>query len=188
MLNFGQFSFPARTVAIILAIILIGGTVYLISTFVKGSVTFTSSQAGVTSDMSGEDQTYVLPHTYTLKPGKYTFAFNLEDNIETDKTITIYPFRSQAVDVKILPYLFLQTSQFFVNTDPVNRGYTIAPVVNFNNNQTMAQNIASQWSTYVANAQAALKWIRSQGVDPTAVKIEWSSKDFWPKGKTITIN
>ena len=81
-----------------------------------------------------------------------------------------------------LPY---QADHFKVDINTANNSYLIVPTIPFDSLSSPEDQLQQYWSQYYQYGIEALNWIKSKGVDPASLKIEWWAQDWWPAGKTI---
>jgi hypothetical protein len=78
-----------------------------------------------------------------------------------------------------------ETDHFKISLDAQQNSYLIVPQIPFNGDASPTDQLQQYWSQYYQYGVEALNWIKSKGIDPATLKIEWWAHDWWPAGKTI---
>jgi hypothetical protein len=185
MLTIKDFSFPTKVTALLLTIILGGGTIYLTYKYVYGSVTITAPQSNAYVFIGNDPAAYYLPYTARLKPGNITLEISAPGYLNKNTTTKVYPFWHSTKKVTFLKDLSYENPNFIIQYDYKKQSYLIIPKINITSDLSPTQQIADEWGEYVADANKALSYIKSQGVDPKSLPIEWWAHEWWPKGKGI---
>jgi len=180
-----DLSFPHRIIALVIAIILVVGTLYLTSQFVFGTITIISPQQEAQVSLQNDIYAYPLPHSYRLKPGKYTFALDAPGHVEKRATLTNYAFLKKQYTVTLLPNVNYENAHVSIQYTSEKQVYIIVPKIDFPIPDDPKAQLASQWNIYEKYAKEALDYIKSRGVDPKTLPIEWWLQDWWPTGKRI---
>ncbi len=183
-----EFSFPTRIAIIIGLIIVVPAVVIAARWLAQGKVTFTSPDPDAFVINMKTEQYYKLPATVVLSAGRHQFSYGAAGRTPRLETVKFPSFRqtrtiSFALDKQVyeeegdhsldaiplgreLPYTSLHFKVDFPSEDGV---YTITlfPVINDNED---LQTLPQQLNDY---GQEAFEWIRSKGVDPANLKIDW---------------
>lgn len=186
MLTWRYLSVPARIVTILIAFVVIGSTVYLVNRFVYGKITISVSVSAASIERQDDEVIYPAPHTFTLKPGRYIFFVSAPGYVRTKSRLTVFPFWSRKVTVKPMKDVSFENDHFRLEYNEQNQTFLIVPKISLTGQDAPQNQVAAQWDAYKQYAKEALAYIRSQGVNPNKIKIEWWAREWWPKGQAIT--
>lgn len=185
------------------------GVLYLILSFFNmGSVKITSNPTN--AEVYGiKNAQCVSPCSLRLSVGKQRIWVTKDGYELATKDVEVKRFKKTTVDFKLekaeiyegpeedsqevkepeindLPY---QATNFRVDWSETEEKYLIIPNIDMTQDEelTMREKMASQWTKYVQYANEALAWIKTQGVTPTQENIEWWAQEYWPDGASIEI-
>lgn len=193
-------------VAGLIAILLIAGTT--VAKKLRGSLLVTSfSDGAVTVVVDG--RAYQTPVSIRIKAGEYTitaFAPGKETQTyrvalksrEIENLVIDLPESFKALSdlfpadmaAKLYPLIFAlpySTDRFSVVFKPAAKSFLISPKITIGQGENPLEELARQWAIYEQFALEALDFIRSNGVDPKTLTIEWLYQEFWPEGKKIEV-
>lgn len=189
-----SFSFPPKVTALLIAIVVIGATVYLVNRFVYGTITIRASVNDqiVVTNLNNND-TLVAPATFRLKPGRYQMLLNSTEFSPTayanrTVTVTVYPFHHSSTTVTMNKVIQIDAAHFSVAYQYDQNSFLIVPKASLDPTQPPTSELSKHWGQYASYAGEALGWIKSMGDDPKTMNITWWLEDQWPKGKSIPIN
>lgn len=184
-LRYQDFSVPHRLVAL-LATGLALGLIYLLATkIVFATIQLSSSVPNAYGYTSRDSQPLALPNAWRTRPGKVEFVVAAPGYESQSKTITVWPFVTKkfSFDLKKLSYnphdaktvpLYDQlpkiTSEYQIEKPGLDGIYVITLFATINR--------PSQHDVYEKQltefATQAVDWIKSQGVNPESLTIQWS--------------
>jgi hypothetical protein len=185
MFTWRSLSAPSKVIALLIFIVLFGGTVYLTNKFVYGKVTVSSPQKDSYIIYQYDIFEHPTPYTYRLKPGRRKFELFANGYLNKEVELTVYPFYNKKYTITLARDLSYRNNNFNIEYDYNKEAYLIAPNVTVPPRGAISEALVTEWGSYNRYAQEALAYIKSQGVDPHSIKIEWWSHEYWPQGKSI---
>ena len=186
MFTWRSLSAPSKVITLIIAFILIGGTLYLTNRYVYGNITLTTHTPNAFVELEGDDFINNAPFTYRLKPGSYSFTFLATGYLDKTIKTTVFPFWSRTVTVTMNKDVSTDNEFFRIEYHPGMSTYFIVPIIPLNANDSVQNQLSGNWSTYQDHANRAIQYIKDQGVNPRSIPIQWWLREYWPKGKTIS--
>ena len=184
-INIYDLYLPPKVIALLLTIILGGGTVYGTYKLVYGRVTITSPQPNAYIIEKQALDPLAVPATLRMKPGRRTFVVAAPEYIGKDVGVVIIPFWHKQVNVNLEKDLSFENDRFKIEYQYDVQNYLIVPKIPFGGAESPQSNFAANWGSYEAYAKEAIRYIKLQGVDPASLNIEWWGREYWPKGKRI---
>jgi hypothetical protein len=181
-----ELSFPPKVLALIIAIVAIGGTVYFTTVFVYGRLTLTSPLAGAYVFGDRQTEAQILPQTFRLKPGRPKFFVAAPGYIGKDVRALVIPFIHRTQSVTLEKDYSYENDHFRVFYQYDRNSYLIVPKIPFSVLEIPEEQLNLYWKDYESYAKEAIEYLRSQGADVKKVPIEWWAKEWWPQGKSIT--
>lgn len=178
-----DFSFPTRLIAFTVGVLVIVIAFFLTGKYVYGSVTITSDTPQARVVLA--DKSDPLPHTYRLKPGRYTVRIEAEGYVSVEGEVSVRAFLTRhekislkkKVDTTKLPLVndlpYFATGEFEIPLPNPDGTYTINLLPNrnwFDSNQ--------DYNGALKEAKKkALEWVTSHKVDPVSLSILWDPYD-----------
>ncbi len=188
-----DFSFPAKITALVITVVVVPLVVYLASRWGKGTVIFTSStpQAFIIDPEQGTR--LPVPARLTKSAGKHLVTFAAPGYAPKTEKVGFPTLRmTKQMTFSLVPEFYNEDDRQSVAKVPLaavlpyseDRVFDMAfPSaegvyrVTLQANRAWYASEASYEQALVAAQTAALKWIRSEKVDPSKLKIEWLPYD-----------
>ncbi|HEY1074676.1 MAG TPA: hypothetical protein VGE59_03190 [Patescibacteria group bacterium] len=185
MISWKDLSLPPKIIALIIAIILGGGTLFFTFSFVYGRVTLSSSSANAFTFTESERTPQALPLTLRKKPGKYLYVVGAPGKLNTPVVVKVYAFFHRKLNVALPVDYSTEQDHFRIMYDYENESYQIVPYINFGPDLSPREQLKTQWTTYEVYAKEAIAYLKAQGADTKKLPVMWWAKEWWPEGKAL---